>query len=215
MLATGWDQMAFNTVTSPTAAAVEDIAGQWLKEVLGLPTAASFGLVTGCQGANTTALAVARHHVLASAGWDVEQQGLNGAPGIRVLASAERHATIDRSLRLLGLGAAAVVPVPADRNGAIEVSALIEALATSPDAPTIVCLQAGNVNTGAFDDFAPACDSAHRQSAWVHIDGAFGLWAGASPSLRHLVKGVELADSWALDGRTQADANLGFQLDHD
>lgn len=200
ILATGWDQPAFNTVTSPAAAAVEDVAGEWLKDVLGLPKAASFGFVTGCQGANTTGLAVARHQVLANAGWDVEQHGLTGAPRIRVLASEERHATIDRSLRLLGLGTKALQSIPADGNGAIDVTALIGALETSPKEPTIVCLQAGNVNTGAFDDFARACDAAHRHGAWVHVDGAFGLWAGASPSLRHLVTGVELADSWALDG---------------
>ncbi|MFI9451596.1 pyridoxal phosphate-dependent decarboxylase family protein [Amycolatopsis sp. NPDC052450] len=196
MLATGWDQPAFNKVTSPAAAIVEEVAGEWLKDVLGLPSGASFGFVTGGQGANTVCLAAARHHVLARAGWDVERRGLPGAPPLRVIASEERHATIDRSLRLLGLGTDAVKPVRADGQGAIDVAALEKAL----DGPAIVCLQAGNVNTGAFDDFAAATEIAHRHGAWVHVDGAFGLWAAAAPSLRQLTAGLETADSWAVDG---------------
>lgn len=196
MLATGWDQPAFNKVTSPAAAIVEEVAGEWLKDVLGLPSGASFGFVTGGQGANTVCLAAARHHVLARAGWDVERRGLHGAPPLRVIASEERHATIDRSLRLLGLGTDAVKPVRADGQGAIDVADLEKAL----DGPAIVCLQAGNVNTGAFDDFAAATESAHRHGAWVHVDGAFGLWAAAAPSLRRLTAGLETADSWAVDG---------------
>ena len=200
MLATGWDQVAFNAVTSPAAAVVEEVVGEWLKAVLGLPSAASFGLVTGAQGANTVALATARHHVLAQAGWNVEEQGLWDAPRLRVIVGEERHATIDRSLRLLGIGAGTVEAIPADRNGAIDVDALTRALDARPDALSIVCLQAGNVNTGACDDLAAACESAHRHGAWVHVDGAFGLWAAASPSTRHLVTGIEQADSWAVDG---------------
>ncbi|MFK0245578.1 pyridoxal phosphate-dependent decarboxylase family protein [Amycolatopsis azurea] len=196
ILATGWDQPAFNKVTSPAAAIVEEVAGEWLKDVLGLPSGASFGFVTGGQGANTVGLAAARHHVLAQAGWDVERRGLHGAPPLRVIANEERHATIDRSLRLLGLGTDAVRPVRADDQGAIDIADLEKAL----DGPAIVCLQAGNVNTGAFDDFAAATEIAHRHGAWVHVDGAFGLWAAAAPALRRLTAGLEAANSWAVDG---------------
>ncbi len=196
ILATGWDQSAFNHATSPAAATVEDVAGGWLKDVLGLPSTASFGFVTGGQGANTVGLAAARHHLLARAGWDVERRGLNGAPPLKVIASEERHATIDRSLRLLGLGTDAVTPVRADAQGAIDVADLERTL----DGPAIVCLQAGNVNTGAYDDFETAIRIAHEQDAWVHVDGAFGLWAAASPAFSPLVAGVERADSWAADG---------------
>jgi glutamate/tyrosine decarboxylase-like PLP-dependent enzyme len=200
LLTTGWDQVAFNHTTSPAAAVVEDVVGDWLKEAFGLPAHASFGLVTGAQGANTVALAAARHRVLARAGWDVEERGLMGAPRIRVVASEERHATIDRSLRLLGIGASAVEPVAADPNGAIDPEALVRVLDAGPEAPTIVSAQTGNVNTGACDDLVAACDAAHRRGAWVHVDGAFGLWAAVSPSTEHLVTGIELADSWGVDG---------------
>ncbi|WP_410648387.1 pyridoxal phosphate-dependent decarboxylase family protein [Amycolatopsis sp. cmx-4-54] len=196
MLATGWDQPAFNKITSPAAAIVEEVAGEWLKDVLGLPSGASYGFVTGGQGANTVGLAAARHHVLARAGWDVERRGLSGAPPLPVVASEERHATIDRSLRLLGLGTDAVRPVRADGQGAIDIADLERKL----DGPAIVCLQAGNVNTGAFDDFAAATEIAHRHGAWVHVDGAFGLWAAAAPTLKRLTAGLEKADSWAVDG---------------
>ena len=200
MLATGWDQVAFNATTSPAAALVEEVAGVWLKQALGLPGDASFGLVTGGQGANTVGLAAARHRVLARAGWDVEERGLAGAPPIRVVAGEERHGTIDRSLRLLGIGTGAVVPVATGSNGAIESEALGLALDEDEDTPTIVCVQAGNVNTGACDDLAAACDAAQAHDAWVHVDGAFGLWAAASPSTQHMVAGIERADSWAVDG---------------
>ncbi|WP_369135662.1 aspartate aminotransferase family protein [Modestobacter sp. I12A-02662] len=200
MLAVGWDQPAFNPVTSPAAAVVEDVAGGWLAELLGLPATVSVGFGTGAQGANTVCLAAARHRVLADAGWDVERDGLAGAPRIRVVAGEERHVTIDRSLRLLGLGAAAVQPVPADAQGRIDPDALAGTLAALPPGPTVVCLQAGNVNTGACDDLATAVELAHRRGAWVHVDGAFGLWAAASPRTRHLVAGVEGADSWTTDG---------------
>ena len=200
ILTTGWDQMAFTYVSSPAASIVEGIAGDWLKEALGIPAEVSVGFVTGATAANTVGLAAARHRVLANAGWDVEARGLNGAPRLRVVASEERHATVDRSLRLLGIGTEAVEPVAADANGAIDAGALSRALDAGPDEPTIVCLQAGNVNSGACDDLAAACEAAHRHGAWVHVDGAFGLWAAASPSKRHLVEGIELADSWAADG---------------
>ena len=200
MLATGWDQVAFNATTSPAAALVEEVAGDWLKQALGLPADASFGLVTGGQGANTVGLAAARHRVLARAGWDVEERGLIGAPRIRVVAGEERHGTIDRSLRLLGIGAGSVEPVTTDPNGAVDAEALGRVLEEDPDTPTIVCAQAGNVNTGACDDLAATCEAAVARGAWVHVDGAFGLWAAASPSTRHLVAGIERADSWGVDG---------------
>jgi glutamate/tyrosine decarboxylase-like PLP-dependent enzyme len=138
--------------------------------------------------------------VLAAAGWDVEQRGLLGGPPVRVVANGERHATIDRALRLLGLGAGVVEPVATDSEGAIDVSDLGRILDGRPTGPIIVCLQAGNVNTGAFDDLASATAVAHDRGAWVHVDGAFGLWAAASPATRHLVAGIETADSWATDG---------------
>jgi glutamate/tyrosine decarboxylase-like PLP-dependent enzyme len=200
VLTSGWDQPAFNPVTSPAAAVVEDIAGTWLKELLGIPSHASFGFVTGGQAANTVALAAARNHVLVGAGWDVEQRGLPGAPPVRVVANAERHATIDRALRLLGLGAGVLEPVATDAQGAIDVSDLECVLSRGPAGPTIVCLQAGNVNSGAFDDFTAAIAAAHRHGAWAHVDGAFGLWAAANPATRHLTAGTGAADSWATDG---------------
>ncbi len=200
VLTTCWDQNAFNALSSPAAAIVEEVTGQWLKDVLALPAGASFGLVTGGQGANTVSIATARHHVLSRAGWDVERDGLAGAPRLRVVATGERHATIDRTLRLLGIGDGALEPVATDDQGAIDVGDLERVLASAPSGPTIVCLQAGNVNTGAFDDFVAAISVARRHDAWVHVDGAFGLWAAASPSTRHLVEGVQGADSWATDG---------------
>jgi glutamate/tyrosine decarboxylase-like PLP-dependent enzyme len=200
VLTTGWDQNAFNAVTSPAAAVVEDVAGAWLKDLLGLPSAASFGFVTGAQGANTVCLAAARHHVLAGAGWDVERRGLAGAPPVRVVAGAERHATIDRAIHLLGLGADTVQAVGTDAQGAIDVGDLERVLASGTAGPAVVCLQAGNVNSGAFDDLSAATAVAREHAAWVHVDGAFGLWAAASAATRHLVAGIEKADSWATDG---------------
>lgn len=200
VLAAGWDQVAFNATTSPAGAIVEEVVGEWLKETFGIPAGASFGLVTGAQGANTVGLAAARHRVLERAGWNVEQRGLVGAPRIRVVAGEERHATIDRALRLLGIGAGAVEPVAADANGAVDVGSLSKTLDAGPIGPMIVCLQAGNVNTGACDDLAAACEAAHRHAAWVHVDGAFGLWSAVSPSTRYLVRGIEMADSWGVDG---------------
>jgi glutamate/tyrosine decarboxylase-like PLP-dependent enzyme len=200
MMTSSWDQNAFNGVLSPAAVMAEEVAGSWLKELLGIPATASVGFVTGAQEANTVALAAARQHVLAGVGWDVARDGLQGAPPVRVVVGGERHATVDRALRLLGLGTSSVEPVAVDDNGAIDVSDLERVLAAGPVGPAIVCLQAGNVNTGACDDLRAACDLAHRHNAWVHVDGAFGLWAAATPGLRHLVDGVELADSWGCDG---------------
>ena len=197
-LATTWDQNGFSVTTSPVAAAVEEVAAAWVAELLILPAGVSSGFVTGAQGASTTALAAARRHVLAAADWDVARDGLNGAPPIRVVVGAERHVTIDRSVRLLGLGTAALVVVPADGQGRMEAEPLGEALEESTG-PTIVCAQAGNVNTGAFDPLEEIAVACQRAGAWLHVDGAFGLWAAASPRFRHLVAGVEQADSWATD----------------
>jgi glutamate/tyrosine decarboxylase-like PLP-dependent enzyme len=193
-LTSAWDQNAVLYVTGPAASVVEEIAGAWLIELLGLPSDSSFGVVTGAQMANFTALAAARNHVLRNAGWDVEADGLTGAPRIRVVVGEQRHATVDRALRMLGLGAPTDV-VPADDNGRM----LADQLALT-DEPTIVCAQAGEVNTGAFDPFGAIADARDAAgNAWLHVDGAFGLWAAASDSLRHLVEDVERADSWAVD----------------
>lgn len=200
LVAAGWDQMALNEAASPAALAFEDVAGGWLKELLHLPATASVGFVTGAQAANTVGLAAARWHVLHRHGWDVGRDGLPGAPHVRVVAGAERHATIDRTLRLLGLGERSLEEVPATATGAIDAGALAAVLASGPSAPTIVCAQAGNVNTGACDDLRAVCMAARAVGAWVHVDGAFGLWAAASPRTAPLVDGVELADSWACDG---------------
>jgi glutamate/tyrosine decarboxylase-like PLP-dependent enzyme len=199
MLAAGWDQCAFNATLAPAAAAAEEAAAGWVKDLLGIPASASVGFVTGAQAANTVGLAAARHHLLAEAGWDVERRGLQGAPAMRVVANAERHATIDRSLRLLGLGSDLVENVRTDGNGGMDMEHLGEVLSAGPAGPTIVCLQAGNVNTGACDDLLAACDMVHAHAGWAHVDGAFGLWASASPATRHLTQGVELADSWGCD----------------
>jgi len=197
-LATAWDQNAFSVTTSPAAAAVEEVAAGWLADLLGLPPGVASGFVTGAQGANTTALAAARHHVLAAAGWDVARDGLHGAPRIRVLAGEERHVTVDRALRLLGLGTAALEPVPADGQGRMRADVLRERLGSGAG-PTIVCAQAGNVNTGAFDPIDELAGACAEAGAWLHVDGAFGLWAAASPRFRHLTAGCERADSWATD----------------
>jgi glutamate/tyrosine decarboxylase-like PLP-dependent enzyme len=200
VLATGWDQCAFNEALSPAAIAVEDVAGAWLKDILGLPSTASVGFVTGAQGANTVGLAAARWSVLHRHGWDVGRDGLAGAPGVRVVVGAERHATIDRAVRLLGLGERSLEVIPALSDGAMDAGALVELLGALEPGPTIVCAQAGNVNTGACDDLAAAGAAARAAGAWLHVDGAFGLWAAASPRTASLVDGVELADSWACDG---------------
>jgi glutamate/tyrosine decarboxylase-like PLP-dependent enzyme len=200
VLAVGWDQNAFNAAMAPAALAFEDVCGKWLKKLLHLPEHASVGFTTGAQGANTVGLAAGRWRVLRERGWDLDRDGLQGAPGIRVVAGAERHATIDRAIRLLGLGEGAIDVVPADGNGAMDPGALEDALASGSDRPTIVCAQAGNVNTGACDDLKRIGAAARALRAWLHVDGAFGLWAAASPRTYPLVEGLELADSWACDG---------------
>jgi glutamate/tyrosine decarboxylase-like PLP-dependent enzyme len=197
-LVSTWDQNAGVHVLSPLVAVVEDIAAGWLKDLAGLPADWSTGFVTGCQGANFTALATARHHVLAAAGWDVEAQGLFGAPAIDVIVSDESHYTIFNALRMLGLGAARVRRVPADGQGRMRADGLREALASSTG-PCIVCAQAGNVNSGAFDPIAEIADACQSRGAWLHVDGAFGLWAAASASRKHLVRGIKRADSVATD----------------
>ena len=175
-------------------------AADWARELLGLPEGVSHGFTTGCQMAHVTALAVARHAVLARAGWDVEERGLNGAPALRVVVPADRHITVDFAIRLLGFGLGSMRPVACDEQGRVIPSELERELAGEPDVPTIVTAQAGNVNSGSFEDFGAVCALAHAHGAWVHVDGAFGLWAAASERRRALTAGVEQADSWATDG---------------
>jgi glutamate/tyrosine decarboxylase-like PLP-dependent enzyme len=200
LLTSGWDQVAFNEALSPASLAFEDVAGGWLKELLRIPSSSSVGFVTGAQAANTVGLAAGRWKVLQDHGWDVGIDGLFGAPHLRVVVGEERHATIDRSLRLLGIGEKAMAVVPARQDGSMDISALSDVLGAEPGAPTIVVAQSGNVNTGAFDDLEKIAEAARRMGAWLHVDGAFGLWAAASPSFTHLVDGLEGADSWGCDG---------------
>ena len=197
-LTSAWDQNAGMYVESPAASIVEGIAAKWLLEILGLPPTASVGFVTGCQMANFTALAAARNEVLARAGWDVEQDGLPDAPRVHIVVGAEAHATILTSLRMLGFGTRGVKVAEADGQGRMKPDALGKIL-SSVEGPTIVCAQAGNVNTGSFDPFEEIAEIAKQRRAWLHVDGAFGLWARASSRLRHLLRGVEQADSWATD----------------
>jgi glutamate/tyrosine decarboxylase-like PLP-dependent enzyme len=199
-LTAAWDQNAAIYACAPAAAVVEEVVGSWLKELLGLPAHASFALVTGCQMAHTTCLAAARHALLAERGWDVEEKGLFGAPPLRLLSSAERHGTVERAVRLLGLGRGQIVDLATDDQGRLLPAALDEALQREPAAPTIVLLQAADLNIGAYDPFDVLIPLARNAGAWVHVDGAFGLWAAASPRYRSLLAGVEAADSWATDG---------------
>jgi glutamate/tyrosine decarboxylase-like PLP-dependent enzyme len=198
LLTVAWDENAVMAATSPLGSVAEEIAGRWIVDVLGLPGSTSFGFVTGGQSANTTCLAVARHHVLARHGWDVEARGLNGAPPIHVVVGAERHATVDAALRVLGLGAPTVV-VDADEQGRMRADAF-EAAVGGLEGPLIVCAQAGNVVSGGFDPFPTVVGTTRARGGWVHVDGAFGAWAAASPAHRHLTEGMAGADSWAVDG---------------
>jgi glutamate/tyrosine decarboxylase-like PLP-dependent enzyme len=191
-LATAWDQ---NAATPGSAAAFEQVALDWLLELFELPRDAAGAFVTGATQANLCALAAARHALLARAGWNVEADGLFGAPPITVVAGAEVHPTVIKALGVLGLGRQRVVHIPCDAQGRIRAGALPRLAGK----PAIVCLQAGNVNTGAFDELAPLIEQAHADGAWVHVDAAFGLWALAAPALRHLAAGVAQADSWATD----------------
>ena len=195
-----WDQNAGLYACGPAAAVVEEVCGTWLKDVLGLPPSATFALVTGCQMAHVTCLAAARHAVLARAGWDVNRDGLAGAPSVRILTSSEVHGTTTRAAKLLGIGTANMFVLPSDSASQLTPDILRDALGRESGRPTIVVLQAGDVNCGAFDPFPELIALAHEANAWVHIDGAMGLWCNAVPELRHLLAGAEHADSWATDG---------------
>jgi len=197
-LVSAWDQNSAVYVMSPLVSVIEQITGSWLLELANLPPAMSFGFVTGCQMANFTSLAAARHRVLANADWDVEANGLFGAPPVQVIVSEESHYTISMALRLLGLGANRVHKIPTDSQGRMKADALATVL-RAHQGPCIVFAQAGNVNTGAFDPLTEIAELTKQRGAWLHVDGAFGLWAAASPAQAHLVRGIELADSIATD----------------
>ena len=217
-LTSAWDQNAASNVTAPAEAIVEEVCGSWAKQLLGIPSSASFAFVTGCQMAHTTALAAARHKLLRDRGRNVEETGLAGAPPLRVLTTENRHESIIRAVRLLGIGADAISYVPADNLGRMDTVELENALTLTAGAPTIVSLQAGDLNTGIFDPFAEACRIAHAHNAWVHVDGAFGLWVATSKKHFHLLDGTEQADSWATDGHKWLnlpfDSGLVFVADH-
>ena len=198
-LAAAWDQNAGLHVLSPAMSAIEEVAAGWVLDLLNLPRTASVGFVTGATMANVTTLAAARHEVLRRAGWDVEAHGLQGAPRVTVVAGAEAHASIRSACRIIGLGASTIVSVPADEQGRMRGDALADTLA-GVTGPTIVCAQSGNVNTGAFDPLVEIAAHASRHGAWLHVDGAFGLWAALSGSRRHWLDGVDRADSWTIDG---------------
>jgi glutamate/tyrosine decarboxylase-like PLP-dependent enzyme len=198
-----WDQNVALRVMSPAGAMFEDVALEWVRDVLGLPIGCGGAIVTGATMANMTALAAARHALLGNGGWDVERDGLFGAPPLTVVVGDEVHVSLLKALTLLGLGRARVQRVPVDDQGRMQADAL-----PALDGRTIVCIQAGNVNTGAFDPAADVCRRAHDAGAWVHVDGAFGLWAAASPRYRHLTTGFSDADSWATDGHKWP--NVGY-----
>lgn len=213
-LATAWDQNSALYQVTPATALIEQVALRWLLDLLTLPPKSGGAFVTGATVANFTALAAARHVVLKRVGWNVEAEGLFEAPLITVIVSEEAHPTLFKSLGLLGLGRSRVIKVPVDNQG----SMLSEAIPTI-SGPTIVCTQAGNVNTGAFDPIGTICDIVHEAGAWVHVDGAFGLWAAAAPSRAYLIEGIEKADSWATDAHkwlnVPYDSGLAFVRDAD
>ena len=198
-LTSAWDQNTALYVMSPAAVTVQDVVSTWLLDLLDLPRGSGVGVVTGAQMANWTCLAAARHHVLADVGWDVEGDGLIGAPAVTVVVGEHRHSTIDRALRFLGFGGSTAVVVPSDDMGRMETPALQAALA-GVSGPLIVCAQAGEVNTGAFDAFALIAAAVHARGGWLHVDGAFGAWARACADRRSLTDGMERADSWSVDG---------------
>ncbi|MEL6457450.1 MAG: pyridoxal-dependent decarboxylase [Cyanobacteria bacterium J06641_2] len=198
-LTSTWDQNAALYACSPAASVAEELAGAWLKDILRLPESASFAFTTGCQMAHLTCLAAARHAVLKALNWDIERKGLCGSPNIKVITSDQRHGSIDRAVRLLGLGSDSLIDVKTDANGRIESTAFEDALSAC-NRPAIAVLNAGDLNIAAFDDFQKLIPIAKGYGAWVHIDGAFGLMARASSSMDFLLEGVELADSWATDG---------------
>lgn len=195
-----WDQNAARYTGGPAVAVIEEVCGAWLKDILGLPQEASFALVSGSQMAHVTCLAAARHALLERAGWNVERDGLTSAPRIRVLTGTHYHGSLERTARLLGLGTHSLLVLPVNECGCLLPTTLSQALTRQPDVPTIVVLQAGDLNIGAYDPFADLIPLAHQFKAWVHVDGAFGLWVQASPSYRHLLQEVGQADSWATDG---------------
>ena len=197
-LVSAWDQNAFSYVSSPAAASIEAVAAAWILDLLDLPRTAGVAFVTGCQMAHVTALAAARHRVMDHVGWSIPERGLAGGPPIRVITGAMRHSTVDRALRLLGIGSEAMRLVATDALGRMRVDAL-EAILAESNSPTIVIAQAGEVNTGSFDPIDDVADAISNSDAWLHVDGAFGLWVRASRSRRHLASGVERADSWAFD----------------
>ena len=211
-LAAAWDQNAGASTASPVAATLESVAQRWLVELFGLPPTTVAGFVTGATMANLTALAAARHAVLARVGWDVEASGLTGAPAVTVIVGDEVHPSLVKGLGLLGLGRERVHRVPADEQGRVRADLL-----PTICGPTIVCAQAGNVNTGAFDPIEDIVAAAHEAGAWVHVDGAFGLWAAAAPARAHLVRGIGAADSWATDAHkwlnVPYDCGLAFVRD--
>jgi len=200
-LTSAWDQNAALYTLSPAAAVAEEVVAGWLLDLFDLPRGSGVGFTTGCQMANFVGLAAARHAVLQRRGWDVEQRGLQGAPRVRVIVGAEAHVTATVALQMLGFGTQSLERIPTDDQGRMRPDALAETLAAGDaDAPTIVSAQIGNVNTGAFDDIASIAEIVHRRdAAWLHVDGAFGLWARTVPDLQHLVAGLERADSWASD----------------
>ncbi len=197
-LVSAWDQNSAMSEPFPATTMIEQVAAGWVLDLLDLPRGASVGFVTGGQMANTSCLAAARNHVLAAHGWDVEEAGLQGAPRVGVLVGEQRHDSIDAALRALGLGTGTAHAVACDDAGRVRPDALAAA-AAGRRGPTIVCLQAGNVNGGAVDAVAEVVDRVARDDLWVHVNGAFGLWARAAPAYRHLVEGAERADSWATD----------------
>jgi glutamate/tyrosine decarboxylase-like PLP-dependent enzyme len=202
-MVSAWDQNAAFFVQSPASITLEEVALEWARQLLGLPEGTGGAVVTGATMANFSCLAAARHALLARAGWDVEADGLFGAPPITVVVGAEAHASVIKALGLLGMGRNRVVRVPVDGQGRMRADALPHL-----DDRTILCLQAGNVNTGAYDPAAAICPVAREAGAWIHVDGAFGLWAAASPVYRRLTKGFELANSWATDGHKWP--NIGY-----
>lgn len=199
-LTSTWDQNAAINACGPAVGVIEEVCGTWLKELLGLPDTAGFALVTGAQMAHSTCLAAARNALLGRVGWDVERRGMFGAPPIRILSGTERHGSIERAVRLLGFGSNSLVDLPVDDQGQVRAADLSQALRTESAAPTIVALQAGDLSIGAFDPFPELIPIAREHGAWVHIDGAFGLWTATSPTYRHLVRDADLADSWTVDG---------------
>jgi glutamate/tyrosine decarboxylase-like PLP-dependent enzyme len=202
-LVSAWDQNAAFFVQSPVAVTLEEVALEWVRDLLGLPVETGGAVVTGATMANFSALAAARHALLARAGWNVESDGLFGAPPITVVVSEEAHASVAKALGMLGMGRNRVTKVPVDGQGRMRADAL-----PPLDANTILCLQAGNVNSGAFDPAATICPIARKAGAWIHVDGAFGLWAAASPEYRKWTKGFEQADSWATDAHKWP--NIGY-----